>query len=60
MKEKKKNEGGSNRERGISEMEFKVEPEEKKDSINTVGCIAVVFDFTDSVFLSLPLTQPPL
>lgn len=40
--------------KGISEMEFKFKAKEKKDSINTAGCIAVVFDFTDSIFLSLP------
>lgn len=43
-------------------MGFKVKPKEKKDSINTAGCISVVHDLTDSIFLSLslclPLTHP--
>lgn len=39
---------------------LKVKPKEKKDSINTAGCISVVLEFRDSIFLSLPLTHPPL
>lgn len=42
------------------EMGFKVKPKEKKDSINTAGCVSVILDFTDSIFLSLPLTHPRL
>ena len=52
---------GNDREReGIREMGFNVKPKEKKDSVNTAGCISDVLDFTDSIFLSLPLTHPPL
>lgn len=60
-KEKKKKEteaierGGVDKWNGI----LKLNQKKKKDSINTGGCIAVVFDFTDSIFLAVPRTHPP-
>lgn len=48
-------EGGVDKWNGI----LKLNQKKKKDSINTGGCIAVVFDFTDSIFLTVPRTHPP-
>lgn len=47
--------GGVDKWNGI----LKLNPKKKKDSINTGGCIAVVSDFTDSIFLAVPRTHPP-
>lgn len=53
---KKLREGGRE---GINEMEFKAALRERKDSVNTAGCIAVALNFTDSIFPSVPLIHPP-
>ena len=55
-KRKKEVEGGRE---GINEMEFKAALRERKDSVNTAGCIAVALNFTDSIFPSVPLIHPP-